>query len=165
MGPGFIGLIGYLYLVRLPRLGERSPLLGAVVGLAGTFAPVALAIAPIRDSETLLVVGTVVSIVGLAISVVALATLGRCFGIFPEVRGLVTRGLYRWVRHPLYLGEYVAVGGILISAISPLALLVYVSFLALQAWRALNEERALVAVFPEYEEYSQRTARIIPFVW
>ena len=48
--------------------------------------------------------------VGLIIMVIGLASLGRSFGIMPRARGLVQSGLYRWVRHPIYLGEFLAFG-------------------------------------------------------
>ena len=158
----FVALMGYLYFVRRPRKGERSSVGGAVVALAGTSAPMMLTIAPLHEQELLLAVGTAVTTVGLAFSVFALAALGRCFGIFPEARGLVTHGPYGWVRHPLYLGEYVAAAGILISVISPLALALYAGLVALQVWRALNEERVLSQAFPEYAEYARRTPRFVP---
>ena len=104
-------------------------------------------------------------VLGLVISIVALATLGRCFGLFPEARGLVTRGLYRFVRHPLYFGEIVFGTGLLISVFSPVAFAVWAGWVLLQLWRAANEERALAAAFPEYVQYKQRTRRVIPFVW
>ena len=162
---GFMGLIGDLFLIRLPRAGERAPLSGALAGLAGTLAPVALSVSPITENEILLATGTTLTVIGLLASVVAVASLGRCFGIFPEARGLVTHGLYRWSRHPVYLGEYIAVGGIVLSSLSVIAIAIYLCFVALQALRASNEERALTVAFPEYSQYAARTNRIVPFVW
>jgi protein-S-isoprenylcysteine O-methyltransferase Ste14 len=37
------------------------------------------------------------------LSFASLFTLGRLFGIRPALRGLMTRGPYRFVRHPIYL--------------------------------------------------------------
>ena len=47
----------------------------------------------------------VVVILGTLFTIWSLATLGRNFGLFPEVRGLVLRGPYRLVRHPVYLAH------------------------------------------------------------
>ena len=56
---------------------------------------------------------------GLRGMLVAALALGRCFGVLPEARGLVTHGPYRLVRHPLYLGELAAMGGLLVASPSP----------------------------------------------
>jgi protein-S-isoprenylcysteine O-methyltransferase Ste14 len=45
-----------------------------------------------------------VSAAGLAIVVIAKLSLGRSFGLLPANRGVVSSGLYRLVRHPIYLG-------------------------------------------------------------
>jgi|SRR5262245_9704278 len=42
-----------------------------------------------------------------ALSFASLLTLGRLFGIRPALRGLMTRGPYRFVRHPIYLSYIV----------------------------------------------------------
>src|SRR5438046_10563912 len=44
-------------------------------------------------------------------SLVTLLTLGRLFGVRPALRGLATSGLYRLVRHPLYLSSVLADSG------------------------------------------------------
>ena len=44
------------------------------------------------------------SAVGLAIVIAGKITLGRSFGLMPANRGVVCSGLYRIVRHPIYLG-------------------------------------------------------------
>ena len=49
--------------------------------------------------------GVVLRVVGLAWMIYSIRSLGPGFGIAPTDRGLVTRGAYRVVRHPLYAGE------------------------------------------------------------
>jgi protein-S-isoprenylcysteine O-methyltransferase Ste14 len=44
------------------------------------------------------------SAAGLAIVIAGKITLGRSFGLMPANRGVVSSGLYRFVRHPIYLG-------------------------------------------------------------
>ena len=99
----------------------------------------------------------------LVIGALSLASLGQCFGIFPEARGLVTDGLYRRVRHPMYLFEFVAFLGILLPALTPLNAVLYAFFVAFQLGRMHYEEQTLEQAFPtEYPEYRRRTARLIP---
>jgi protein-S-isoprenylcysteine O-methyltransferase Ste14 len=93
------------------------------------------------------------------------AVLGRCFGILPDVRGLVTRGPYRLVRHPLYLGELTAVLGVVLGSRDPLwAGLTWLFCVGLQLVRTGYEERNIRAEFPEYDAYAARTKRLIPGV-
>ena len=76
--------------------------------------------APSESASTgLVLAGELVALLGCAWMLVAALALGRCFGVLPEARGLVTHGPYRLVRHPLYLGEFAAMGGLLLA--SPVA--------------------------------------------
>jgi protein-S-isoprenylcysteine O-methyltransferase Ste14 len=50
------------------------------------------------------VVTVAVSAVGLLIVIAGKVSLGRSFGLIPANRGVVSSGLYRMVRHPIYLG-------------------------------------------------------------
>jgi protein-S-isoprenylcysteine O-methyltransferase Ste14 len=114
---------------------------------------------------TRVAVGSLLLAGGLTFSLVSLAVLGRCFGVLPDVRGLVMRGPYRWVRHPLYLGELTSALGIALGTSRfALAMVVWAVCAALQLARTRYEERSLRAEFPEYEAYSRRTKRLVPFV-
>jgi protein-S-isoprenylcysteine O-methyltransferase Ste14 len=107
----------------------------------------------------------VLLISGLAFAIGSVAVLGRCFGVLPDVRGLVTRGPYRLVRHPLYLGELTAVLGIVLGSREPLwAGLTWLVCVGLQLARTGYEERNIRAEFPEYAAYAARTKRLIPGV-
>ena len=52
--------------------------------------------------------GLVLVTLGAFLSFASLLSLGRWFGVWPALRGLVTRGPYRLVRHPLYLAYVLA---------------------------------------------------------
>jgi protein-S-isoprenylcysteine O-methyltransferase Ste14 len=106
-------------------------------------------------------IGLALMAVGEAITVGGMLSLGRSFSIFSEVRELRTSGLYRWIRHPLYLGEMVAVWGYVLAWSAPWAIACALVFTALQSWRALVEERRLLAHHPEYDAYRRRTG----FLW
>ena len=63
--------------------------------------------------------------------------------VLPEARGLVTTGAYRLVRHPLYLGEFVAMFGAMLPLLAPLTVSIFALFSLLQATRMVLEERVL----------------------
>lgn len=94
--------------------------------------------------------------------VASVLALGRCFGVLPEARGLVTRGPYRFVRHPLYLGEIAACSGLALAAPSASNGAVLACFVIAQAIRMRLEERALSSAFPEYRAYASKTPRLVP---
>jgi len=82
-----------------------------------------------------------------------------------EARRLVTSGPYRFVRHPLYLAEELAIIGISMQFFSLSTAFVLVVQIAFQLRRMYNEEAVLAATFPEYAAYQARTARLIPGIY
>lgn len=113
-------------------------------------------------SNALLMIGDLVALTACLWLLVSVLTLGRCFGVLPEARGLVCRGPYRFVRHPVYLGEILALTGLAVGAASVWNLTVLAIFVVAQFTRVSFEERALASAFPEYQDYAERTGRLIP---
>jgi protein-S-isoprenylcysteine O-methyltransferase Ste14 len=107
--------------------------------------------------------GESVAFAAVAWLLVSVLALGRCFGVLPEARGLVTRGPYRLVRHPVYLGEILACAGLLVGGFSAWNVGCFVVLCASQRVRMGLEERALEETFPEYAAYAARTPRLIPW--
>jgi protein-S-isoprenylcysteine O-methyltransferase Ste14 len=113
-------------------------------------------------STAMLVGGEVIALLSCAFLLCSVLALGTCFGVLPEARGLVSRGPYRLVRHPVYLGELGVCAGLLMSAATTRNLVAAAIVLAGQLVRMRLEERALEQEFPEYAAYAARTPRLIP---
>lgn len=144
-----------------PTRVARQPL--AFASCAGAIAALVLLQSPDRDRVAANVLaGDVVTIAFCVWQLVAVITLGRCFGILPEARGLVTRGPYRLMRHPVYFGELGACGGLVLAHPSAWNLGCAAAFAGCQAIRMRLEEQALTREFAEYVTYAQRTPRLLP---
>ena len=74
-------------------------------------------------------------------------------------------GPYRYIRHPVYLGEAFATIGAMINFLSPVAVALVVTQLLMQLGRIHYEEKVLRETFPEYVKYSRVTARLIPGIY
>lgn len=143
------------------RRPSRDPV--AFAACAAAVGAVVLLRRPGASADTILVLaGELVTVAACAWLLVAVLALGRCFGVLPEVRGLVTEGPYRFVRHPVYLGELGACAGLVLAAPSLWNLGVAAVFIGAQAVRMRLEEHALAAEFPEYAAYAAETPRIVP---
>ena len=107
----------------------------------------------------------IVSTIGVAIVICGKLTIGRSFGIAPANRGVVARGPYNVVRHPIYAG-YLLTHAATLAAYPSLwnvgAVLAGDIALVL---RALREERIL-SKDREYQSYCGRVAwHLVPGVY
>jgi protein-S-isoprenylcysteine O-methyltransferase Ste14 len=163
---GFLLLIALAVILRSCPSAKASGLEPRISALAGTFLIYAIVLFPRRElSLSLEMVSTLLTMVGSAGAIVSLARLGRSFSVMAETRQLVTSGPYRFVRHPLYLAEEIAVAGLFIQFASLWTALLFAVQIAFQSRRMQNEEAILTAKFPEYAAYSQHTARLIPGIY
>ena len=110
------------------------------------------------------VVSMLLVLAGNGITLLGMFSLRRSFSIMVEAREPVFRGLYAYVRHPLYLGEIVATAGVLVFRFSPFNAVLFVLFVLCQIVRADLEEQKLLSVFPEYKDYRRRTGAFFPRV-
>jgi protein-S-isoprenylcysteine O-methyltransferase Ste14 len=114
--------------------------------------------------------GLLILVLGLAIRWAAILNLGSAFSANVAIRDaqrVRTTGLYRYVRHPSYLGLvmiFLAIGVYSRNWIS-LAVVVLLPTLAL-LYRIRVEETALREAFGEqYVAYSRSTKRLIPGIY
>jgi protein-S-isoprenylcysteine O-methyltransferase Ste14 len=161
---GVVLAFSFFVFVREPaRKPSRDPLAFAACA-AAVGAVVVLQEPPASASTPFVVTGDLVTLVACGWLLVAVLSLGRCFGVLPEARGLVTSGPYAVVRHPVYLGELGACAGLVLAAPTYWNFGVAVVFAAAQAVRMRLEEGALTEEFPEYASYAASTPRVVPRV-
>ena len=164
LGAALWTMFAVLVNVRPAPLRRGRSVIGVAAALTSQLAFILIGlVAGSSGSGAVLVAGDLMLGAGLLFAIASVAFLGRCFGVLPDVRGLVTRGPYRLVRQPVYLGELTAALGIVIGAQrwAP-AFAAWLVCLGLQLVRTKYEERSLRAEFPEYAPYADRTKRLIP---
>jgi protein-S-isoprenylcysteine O-methyltransferase Ste14 len=107
----------------------------------------------------------IVCALGLVLVVVGKMALGRSFGLVPANRGVVVRGPYMFVRHPIYTGYLIT--HVAFFAANPTPRNAGIILLAdtLLVLRALMEERVLSAD-AEYQGYCRRVGwHLVPGVF
>lgn len=162
----FLLLLGAAVLARSPPSAKASGWEPRISALVGTFLIYTVVLFPRRDLAPITeFVSTLLLIIGSIAAIAALSQLGRSFSIMAESRQLVTTGPYRWVRHPLYLAEELAMIGVFIQFASLWTALILIIQIAFQLRRIHNEEAILNTTFPEYASYQQTTFGLIPGVY
>lgn len=121
-------------------------------------------------ADAFAVTGVIVIWSGLAVRVWAVTTLGGSFSTFVQVdsdQDVVTRGPYRWVRHPSYTGLLlVAVGfGLGVGNWPSLAICVIGPLLGLVPRIAVEESELTRVLGERYRSYQRTTRRLVPGLW
>jgi protein-S-isoprenylcysteine O-methyltransferase Ste14 len=131
-----------------------------------TVVPLAMAAVPSRPGGPVrTVVELLLTIAGLTFSVWSVRCLASNLSIVPQARSAITHGPYRFVRHPLYVGEMVALSGLALHVGRWEAAAVLGVEVMFQVYRASREERLLLREVPGYAPYAARTQRLVPGVW
>ena len=130
-----------------------------------TFAGIALPmlLRPGGGKESL--IGYFVQIAGIAISIIGLVSLNRSFGLVAAHRGIVSNGLYRFVRHPLYFSYEISVVGFIINNFNLWNIFLFCLHICCQLQRIKYEED-LLSEDGAYRQYATKTKwRLIPFLY
>jgi protein-S-isoprenylcysteine O-methyltransferase Ste14 len=109
--------------------------------------------------------GLVMVTLAAGLSLVSLLAMGRFFGVRPALRGLVTRGPYKFVRHPMYLSYVLADIGYNLQEWNSVTLLLVLIGWASLIYRIRAEERVLSqhAEWPAYVALVRY--RLLPGLW
>jgi protein-S-isoprenylcysteine O-methyltransferase Ste14 len=111
------------------------------------------------------VLGASLEVCGLVFVAGAFLYLNRSFGLSPQNRGIKTGGVYRIVRHPMYLGYILAEVGYVLDNFSDFNLFVLtvsVLFLLLR----LGAEERLLSRDRNYRKYCRITRwKVVPLLY
>ena len=116
-----------------------------------------------------------VSFVPLGFGVHALTTRGKAVQrreddahllAFEKTSELVTTGIYRYIRHPLYSSLLLLAWGVFLKSLTwPNVLLVLAATLSLILTAKADEVECIRFFGPEYQAYMKRTRMLVPFLF
>jgi len=146
--------LAWFYAHRVPETTyDRT---GLWLGLMAAFLP--MPFTPDQTIAPFLALG----LAGYGLVFWSLVTLGPRFGIAPADRGLVTTGPFRLVRHPMYLGELILRGALVLSNAPLAGLPPFLILVFIQVLRLLREEK-VIAGYPGYAD--QVRWRLLPWIF
>ena len=112
-----------------------------------------------------LYIGMMISVIATVLFLSAKVTLGRnyspCYDSYLP-QDIIRTGLYKYVRHPIYLSNILLLIGVFISTGSQLLLINFAILLVYYTISAINEEKALLKSHPKYQSYQTQTSMFIP---
>jgi protein-S-isoprenylcysteine O-methyltransferase Ste14 len=114
-------------------------------------------------------VGSAIMVIGFTLLLIAQFTLRRSYSstlVIREDHQLITHGVYRFTRHPIYLGAIMVSIGVPVYASSLYGLLVMSALILVLLNRIRIEERILTEEFGDaYRTYTEATRKLIPFIY
>ncbi len=114
------------------------------------------------------VVGDVLVAIGIAITllVVIQNSYAASSVRVEEGQPVVASGVYRFVRHPMYVGNVIMLAGIPLALGSYWGLLLIIPGTLVLVYRILDEEKLLTQELAGYREYTQKVRyRLVPYMW
>lgn len=122
-----------------------------------------------EDPLSVRVAGAIIYTIGLVTALSARFQLGENWanietGQVLSSQSVVARGVYRYVRHPIYVGDLLLLFGLELALNSWLVVGVFI-LAPVVLLKAINEERMLIEELPGYSAYRDRSKRFIPFVY
>jgi protein-S-isoprenylcysteine O-methyltransferase Ste14 len=113
--------------------------------------------------------GVLIAVLGLSVAVAARRALGENWSSTIDLKKdheLITRGVYGYVRHPIYAGFLLMGLGTVLVTQNFMVLAFFISLLVIFLFRINSEEKLMTQTFPkEYPLYKKKVKALIPFVW
>jgi protein-S-isoprenylcysteine O-methyltransferase Ste14 len=156
-------LVLYFVLTGRPATDVSTSPREWALAFAGSAAPLLVSTGGEPIAPPLLIV--ILFLVSIIAQLGAKLSLNRSFGMAPANRGVVTKGLYAYVRHPVYASYLIGHVAFLLANPTWWNACVYAVGLALQVGR-MNAEEGLLTRDPAYAAYRERVRyRLAPGVY
>jgi protein-S-isoprenylcysteine O-methyltransferase Ste14 len=138
----FYALAIWCYLRRSPAVATSGSVTAHAAAITATWLPFVLPLQPgAPPGQGRQALSDVLLICGMGWAVWSLRFLDRNVSVLAQARAVVAQGPYRWVRHPLYIGEIVSSLGLAVAVNSYAAVGLWLVLCGLQAYRAVREEQ------------------------
>lgn len=111
------------------------------------------------------IVGLPVAAAGFIVALLSVFKLDQNLTVYPSPKQgseLITTGLYKYVRHPIYAGIIFFAFGFALFWSSGFKLLISAALLLWFWLKSVYEEKKLAARYSHYKQYQQQTGRFIP---
>lgn len=154
-------LAALLFLVRSEPVSVSPDLRDWLLAFIATMSPFLF----MPSGQAVLPAASFLIVAGALLQLSGMVSLNRSLGMVPALRKLKTGGMYRFVRHPLYLSYFVTFSGYVLANSSLRNLLVYLLTMALLVVR-IGREEAHLSMDSDYRAYMSRVKfRVLPFVF
>lgn len=124
---------------------------------------------PAENSTISIIIGGILMLAGVGIGLHAINEHGRVNQAAPNIvptpkqhADLITSGLYKCVRHPIYTSVLLGSFGITIWHGQMITLFASLCLLTLLTYKSSYEEALLAVKYPDYAHYRQQTGRFLP---
>jgi protein-S-isoprenylcysteine O-methyltransferase Ste14 len=161
----FYMLLALLIMTRSPAKAQADGLMPRIAAFVGTYLPWTITFFGQTDQALPNLLSTACVLTGMIMMLVTIRHLGGSFSLVPQARSVVQTGPYRWIKHPLYFSEQIAILGVVLQYLTPVTVIVFVLHIGVQVCRILYEEDLLRRNCPEYSSYEATRWRLIPYVW
>ena len=113
-----------------------------------------------KPVSSVVFIGQFIESIGIIVLIFSLYDLRKSLSALPLPKKngvLQVNGLYRYLRHPMYIGVLTLSLGIAISSGSALKFFIVISLYVLFSLKASYEEKLLIAKYPGYKSYMHKT--------
>lgn len=144
-----------IILARQPTIRDINPAYVVLTVIASFIVPLFISV---EDNARIIgdTLADIIAGLGVAWTIYAKLSLGRSFGLLAAKRRIKVKGAYRFIRHPIYVGYFIAHLAFLLTNFSSANVAILTILYIMQLLRAFREERILSSD-ETYRAYCERT--------